>query len=85
MPSLLHRGDVLGVIAEGEECAVDLRVERFDAAVHHFRKPVTSLTSVTATPLSRSEAPCRRSEDLDAVQLKVLGKLNDARFIRNAY
>ena len=33
---LLHRGDVLGVVALGEQAAVDLRVQRLDPAVHHL-------------------------------------------------
>ena len=33
---LFHGGEVGGVVAEGEETAVDEGVEGFDAAVHHF-------------------------------------------------
>jgi hypothetical protein len=35
---LAHGGHVLGVVAQGEQAAVDLRVQRLDAAVHHLRE-----------------------------------------------
>ena len=33
---LLHRGDVLGVVAQGEQAAVDFGMQRLDPAVHHL-------------------------------------------------
>jgi hypothetical protein len=33
---LAHGLDVLGVVAEGEQAAVDFGVQRLEAAVHHF-------------------------------------------------
>src|SRR4029450_10201152 len=34
----LHRGDVLGIVADGEQAAMDLWVERLDPTVHYLRK-----------------------------------------------
>ena len=36
---LLDGGQMLRQVAAGEDAAVDLRVQRLDAAVEHFRKP----------------------------------------------
>ena len=34
----LHRGDVFGVVAQGEQPAVDRGVQRLDPPVHHLGK-----------------------------------------------
>jgi hypothetical protein len=39
MACCLRRGEVVGLVAPAEQAAVDLRVQRLHAALHHFGEP----------------------------------------------
>ena len=57
MPVLLERGHVLGIVADGEDAAVDARVQRLDPAVEHLGK-AGDLGDVAHRQPGVRQAPC---------------------------
>ena len=60
--------------------AMNFRVQRFNAAVHHFGKPVVR-DLVTSTPSSKQTTGPTCREDFDTAMGKGLREFNDAGFI----
>src|ERR1044071_3257518 len=82
---LFERARVLGVVADGEDAAVDARVERLDAAVEHLREaghfgPIAHVEPGLAQRLRRSA----RAEQLDAELAQRAREIDEPRLVRDA-
>jgi hypothetical protein len=76
---------VLGVVAQREERAVDARVERLDAAVHHFGEAghVRHVAHFEARLAQRLRRPAR-AQNLDAEASQVPREFDEAGLVRDA-
>ena len=64
---LFHLGDMFRVVSQGEDAAVNFRVERLDPAIHHFRK-ASELGNVLDGYFVVAQQSCRAAggDELDA-------------------
>ena len=80
----LRLGDVLGVVAQMEEPAVDLGVERLHAPVHHLGKAGVFADLDDLDALLREQLRgAAGGDDFDAHRLQRAGKWNEPRLVRN--
>src|SRR5262249_12430207 len=77
-----HGRNMFCLVAQSEQCAVNLRMQSLDPAVHHFRETgyrgnVTDVDAVFA------EDRCRASgtDDFDAKLFEFAREIDDARFV----
>ena len=82
---LFHLADVLGVVADGEDAAVDVRVEGLDAAVHDLGE-AGDVADVGDGDAGLFDGLHRaaRGDDLDAGFVEFAGEVDDALFVRYA-
>ena len=82
MPVLGRLAHVLGVVAHGEQPAVELRVQRLDAAVHDLReaREVVDRAHVEARVLERARRAAGRDE-LDAELGQAAREVDDAALV----
>ena len=77
-----QRGAVLGQIASRENAAVDLGMQRLDAAVQHFGKArVTPDVGDRHARVGERLGRSARREELDAARGEASGKRDDARLV----
>ncbi len=76
---------VLGVVAHGEERAVNARVERLDATVHHFGK-AGHVRHVTHFDSGLAQSPRRpaRAQNLNIEAAQMLCEFDEARLVGDA-
>ena len=82
---LLHLADVLGIVADGQDAAVDVRIQGLDAAIHDLREPrdVADI-GYGDTGLFDGLHRAARRDDLNACFVELAGEFDDALFIRYA-
>src|SRR5436189_937967 len=79
-----HRRCMLGIVADGEQAAMDHRVERLDPSVHHLWK-AGEIGNVANHQPGFAEALPRAAggDQLDAVARQRLAQLPEPRFVRH--
>ena len=80
-----NRREMASVVAPMQDTAVNLRMQRLDAPIQHFRKPgqlgnVFHRDARFAQQLSRAAG----RDEFDAELGKFAGKINQSRFVGNA-
>jgi len=82
-PMLFHGRDMVGIVANPQQPAVDLRVKRLDAPVHHFGKAgqVGDVANLGTALAQLRRCPASR-DDFDAVVREPLRKLVEAALVR---
>jgi hypothetical protein len=77
-----HRGLVLGIGAAREEAAMDRRVERLDAPVHHLGKPrEIAYVANRETGIREHAARAARRDELDAASVQGAGEVQEPRLV----
>ena len=79
-----HRLGVLGIVAQREQAAMDRRMQRLDAAVHHFRKAGEIADVEHVEPgIAQRLARAAGRDQLDAVAGERAGEVDHAGFVGN--
>src|SRR5206468_9096409 len=81
---LLHRFDVFRLVSQAKQSAMDLRMQRLDAAVHHLGKS-RHVRDIEHIDSAITESLCRPSgaDDLNAKPFQLGREINDTGFVRN--
>jgi hypothetical protein len=81
---LLGCGFVLGVAADVEQAAVDFRVQRFDAAIHHFREAgVVADVFDREARVAQGFGRAAGGDEFDVGGGEGLGEVNEAGLVGN--
>ena len=79
---LLHRGDMLGIVADAEQAAVDLRVKRLHPAVHHLGEAgEVGDVAHRSAGLAQLGGSSAGRDDLDAVPRQARRKLIESALV----